>query len=89
MRPLFGLSIRGLIDDSDNIEANNTRQRKGKTMSKLYSTMFCGPQTTPEQKAALENDATTKKADAATKQQLSGMSDVEKWELFKRMTDGK
>jgi hypothetical protein len=51
--------------------------------------MFCGPQATPEQKAALENDATTKKADAATKQQLSGMSDIEKWELFKRMTDGK
>jgi hypothetical protein len=64
-------------------------KQKGKTMSKLYSTLFCGPQTTPEQKAKLESDETIKKADLETKQQLSGLSDDEKWELFRRMTDGK
>jgi len=31
--PLFGLSIRGLIDDSVISQANNSRQQKGKTMS--------------------------------------------------------
>ena len=71
------------------VKQTTAANSRAPTMSKLYSTMFCGPQATPEQKAALENDATTKKADAATKQQLSGMSDIEKWELFKRMTDGK
>jgi len=32
--PLFGLSIRGLIDDSVISQANNRRQLKGKTMVK-------------------------------------------------------
>jgi len=35
--PLFALSIRGQIVDSYNIEANNTRQRKGKTMKTLHT----------------------------------------------------
>lgn len=35
--PPITLAIRGRIVDSNNIEANNTRQRKGKTMKTLYT----------------------------------------------------
>lgn len=58
-------------------------------MSKLYSTMFNGPQTTPEQEAALETDPAVKKADEETKRQLENMTDAQKWALFGQITSGK
>jgi hypothetical protein len=54
-------------------------------MSKLYNTLFCGPENT-EAMSKLQSDKVTKIAKDKTKEMTKGMTEVEKWELFKRMT---
>jgi len=48
----------------------------------IYKTLFCGPET---KEINLDNDKTCKAADEKTQEQLSAMTDEEKWNYLKAM----